>query len=75
MACRKVFGVKNQHVPELSEEVHRARLEAAAKLSKNNSVIVNDILKNSGIVRVSRASQLAKSLAEDSSPSTSCSLF
>ncbi len=53
LLCRKVFGMKNQHVPAIEEEVQKARLEAAAKLSKNHGVIVNDILKNSGIVRVS----------------------
>ena len=47
--------MKHQHVPEIDGEVRRARLEAAGKLSKNNSVIVNDILKNSGIVRVGYA--------------------
>ena len=70
MTCRKAFGIKVQHLPEVGEEVRKARLEAAAKLSKNNSVIVNDILKNSGIVRVSRAFQLAGSLTGDISSRT-----
>lgn len=50
--------MQNQYVPKLDEQTHKARLEAAAKLSKNHDVIVNDILKNSGIVRVSFPARL-----------------
>ena len=39
-------------MPEIDDQTRKARLEAAAKLGRNHDVVVNDILKNSGIVRV-----------------------
>ena len=44
--------MENQHVPRIDEHKQKARLEAAAKLEQNHKVVINDILKNSGIVRV-----------------------
>lgn len=50
--CSKVFGVKSRHVPAVDEGTTAARLEAAAKLGHNHSLILDDILNNSGILRV-----------------------
>lgn len=47
---------------EVSEGKRVAKLEAAAKLGKNHSVILDDILRNSGILRVSSAGESINSL-------------
>ena len=53
---RKFFGLKERHVSDDGEAKKKARLEAVAKLGANHKRILDDILQNSGILRVSTGS-------------------
>ena len=53
---RKFFGLKERHVSDDGEAKKKARLEAVAKLGANHKRILDDILQNSGILRVSTKS-------------------
>ncbi len=50
---RKVFNMEAKYVTPVDERTRKARLEAAAKLGRNHRRVLDDILKNSGILRVS----------------------
>ena len=50
--CRKLVKMENQHIPKLNARTQQARLEAATHLGQNHSRIIDDILENSGLVRV-----------------------
>lgn len=50
--CRKIFNLSLSHAEEPADPVVAAgRAEAAAKLTANHEIIMDDILNNSGIVR------------------------
>eukprot|EP00884_Botryococcus_braunii_P008653 jgi/Botrbrau1/1778/Bobra.0217s0033.1 len=52
LVVRKIFNMTLGHVEQPSDPtVVEARMEAAAKITANHEVIVDDILENSGIVR------------------------
>lgn len=55
MRCRKFFRLVDRYVAEEGESKKKARLEAAAKLGANHQRVLDDILKNSGILRVSQS--------------------
>lgn len=59
--CRKIFGVPLAAAVPASPSQAAARREAAAKIAANRTAVVDDLLRNSGIVR-GRSNQYGNTL-------------